>query len=108
MAARTWVKLKLSDSNIRYWIWGIYKVVSYRSGEYYAYFIQDHQDNWGDYVSPPPDPSKAIRGDMCWKSLASAKRACVNHAKTHTPALRTTNRAERLLAVLVETHDGRD
>ena len=99
-----WKKISVTDS-MTYWIWGIYKIVSYRPGEYYAYFIQDHQKNWGDHPEPPPARSKVIQGQGCWQSFASARRCCERHSITHTPAPRTVARAEELLAEYLEKEE---
>lgn len=78
-----------------YWIAGIYKVVSYREGEFFAYYMPDHYKNWGDYVSQPPDNG---RYSKCWSSFESAEAACVEHSKRHTPKPKTVKRAAEVLA----------
>jgi len=72
------------------WHSGIYHIVCYSSGEFHAYYIPEHFDNWGNHVSSPPD---FINGNKCWRTLTRAKQACVKHAKTHKPSQRITNRA---------------
>ena len=81
-----------------YWISGIYKIVSYRRGEYLAYYIPDRYKNWGDYVSKPPHCG--MYGD-CWPSLKSAKGACEIHAASHTPAEKTITRAAEIQAAWI-------
>lgn len=83
-----------------YWISGIYKIVSYRRGEYHAYFIRDGDKNWGWDVSIPPDYGKH---GPCWKHLKAAKAACEEHAKTHTPSRATVKRAAEIKAKLEKT-----
>lgn len=76
------------------WISGIYKIVSYRKGEYLAFFIQEWFNNWGDYVSPPPHDGKF---NKCWKTLTAAKQACKDHARGYKPSVKTVKRAAALL-----------
>lgn len=92
----TWERVQPWDE-ITYWFSGIYKIVSYRDGEFLAYFIPDHYLNWGDYVSPPPDNG---RYSKCWSSLETAKAACETHAAKHTPKPRTVKRAAEIKATL--------
>jgi len=84
--------------DITYWIAGIYKVVSYREGEFHAYYMPDHYKNWGDHAAKPPDDGKHGR---CWQSLESAQAACVEHSKRHTPAPKTVKRAAEVVASMV-------
>ena len=81
------------------WISGIYKIVSYRKGEYLAFYIPDRYPNWGDYVQPPPDNSQHGK---CWKSLGSARAACKQHAASHVPSVYTVKRAEAIKKALLE------
>lgn len=94
----TWTKVQPRDANITYWFSGIYKIVSYRAGEFLAYYMPEHYQNWGDHVSTPPDIGN--RGDKCWASLERAQAACGVHAATHTPKSRTLKRAAEITAAL--------
>jgi hypothetical protein len=82
-----------------YWMSGIYKIVSYRKGEYLAFFIQDWAENWGDHVSPPPDNGKYGK---CWATFNSAKQACKSHAARYAPALNTIDRAAHITKAWIE------
>lgn len=75
------------------WHSGIYHIVCYSNGEFHAYYIPDNFKNWGNHVSPPPD---YIDGSKCWKSLKRAKKACKEHAATHSPSNRTIRLASQL------------
>lgn len=86
-------------SHPMYWISGIYKITSWDRGEYHAFFIRDGMSNWGDYVATRPDHGENQR---CWKSLRSAKAACEEHAKGHTPKPATVKRAAEIKATLME------
>jgi hypothetical protein len=99
--AMNWTKIKMySDSDHTYWISGIYKVVSYGDpGSFWAYYIVDGYQNWGDHPSAPPDQN--FRGWKCWSTLEAAQSACEHHAKTHTPKPRTIERAAELKAEFV-------
>jgi len=77
------------DDEYLYWICGIYKIVSYEKGKYYAYFIQEHQNSWGDLVSSPPY-------DGGWKYLKDAKKACEDHRERYKPSAKTIRRAKEL------------
>ena len=79
------------------WICGIYKVVSYDKRVFYAYFIQDHQKTWGDYVETPP-ARDSVTGNDCWRTLKDAKAACERHAAKYTPKPKTVKRAVERLA----------
>ena len=89
-------------SGYDYWISGIYKIVSYRKGEYHAYFIQEWARNWGDNVSKPPEHSK--HGVPCWKSLKSAKKACSDHAKRYTPSPSIAERAIEIMDAYINQY----
>lgn len=91
-----------------YWIDGIYKIVSYRPREYFAYFIQDHFDNWGDSVGNETDTFNHGPGFVFvgWKTLKGAKAACKAHAKKHTPAPKTAARAASLKAEFIQQESG--
>jgi len=79
-----------------YWISGIYKIVSYRSRSFHAYFIQDYQKTWGDHVETPPNRCPLTNNEH-WSTLKSAKEACGRHAERHDPKQSTVkNAAERL------------
>lgn len=96
----TWTRIKpFGEDAYTYWINGIYKIVSYRPGEYLAYYIRGDFKNWGDHVSPPPDTGKHGK---CWLTLKSAKSACKSHAETHTPNRATIRRAAEVKAALIE------
>lgn len=81
-----------------WWISGIYKIVSYRKGEYHAFFIQDHCKNWGDHVATPRHQGE---NGKCWNSFTSAQDDCLKHAAAHAPAAKTVKRAAELLAVFM-------
>lgn len=102
-----WTRIKpYGEDAYTYWISGIYKIVSYRSGEYLSFFIQDHYSNWGDYVSAPPADGE---NGKCWKTLAGAKDSCHAHAKHHAPAVKTVNRAAEIMSsVLVQAEEYRE
>ena len=85
------------DADTTYWVRGIYKVVSYRPGNYHAYFIPEGIANWGDYVTRPPDKS-ARDGYPCWRTLRAAKSACSLHARSYAPSSKTQARAREVLA----------
>lgn len=74
------------DTAYTYWICGIYKICEYSNhrGEYTAFFIQPYASNWGDYVSRPPHYGRD--GHRCWDSFKGAEKACIEHAKKHTPS----------------------
>lgn len=76
---------------------GIYKIVSYREGEYLAFYIVDGQKNWGDFVSKPPSGSGVNR---YWPTLLSAMVACAEHATKHKPSKATIARAAEIVASL--------
>jgi hypothetical protein len=102
---KTWTRIKPygSEDEHTYWISGIYKITSYRPGEYLAFFIQDHFNNWGDHPSKPPHDGEYGK---CWKTLKAAQADCVTHAKNHKPALRTIQRAAELKAsIIIEAQD---
>ncbi len=83
-----------------YWISGIYKIVSYRKGEYSAYFIQELARNWGDHVCKPPhNPPARLYSNHgnCWNTLKSAKADCEQHAKQYQPSKAIANRAIDIL-----------
>ena len=99
---KPWTKINpFGPDAYAYWISGIYKIVSYNDGEYLAYFIPDHYNNWGDQVSKPPDDAKQ-QGSKCWKTLQSAKDACARHAAAHRPAPKTVARAEDIRTCLID------
>jgi len=83
-----------------YWICGIYKIVSYRRGEYSAFFIQDWFENWGDHVAPPPDIGKDR--NKCWRSMRSAEAACRKHARNYEPLPKTIKRAAEIKAAMIQ------
>ena len=85
-----------------YWVNGIYKIVSYKVGIYYAYFMRDVANNWGDYVSPPPDHKN---GSLCWSTLRSAKAAIGIHARTHTPSPATVKKAAEITRRYLEKQE---
>ena len=91
---------EINLSGYTYWISGVHKVVNYRKGMYYAYYIRDTMKNWGDHVAPPPD---RVDGNDCWKTLARAKAACRLHAATHNPSPHTVKRAAEIKASLLCT-----
>jgi hypothetical protein len=96
----TFTRIKpYGDDAYTYWISGIYKIVSYRAGEFLAFYIRDDHQNWGDYVSPPPDNGKHGK---CWSTLKAAKSACAEHAKTHSATAKTVKRAAEIKAALIE------
>lgn len=82
-----------------YWISGIYKIVSYRPGEYHAYYIPEHFNNWGNCTEPAP--SLNINGCRAWESLKAAKDSCERHALKHTPSQYTVRRAAEIKAALI-------
>lgn len=97
----SWSRIKpYGDDAYTYWIDGIYKVASYRDGEYLAFFMPARYENWGDHVTPPPDTSR--QGNKCWLTLKAAQAACAEHAKHHTPAAKTVKRAAEVKAALIE------
>ena len=84
-----------------YWIDGIYKIVSYDKGEYFAYFIQNWANNWGDHVSEPPDECPRFSAaDKCWNTLAAAKQACKDHKEHYTPSPKIIKRAAEILTAI--------
>jgi len=91
-----------------HWICGIYKITSYRRGEYHAYFIQEWAKNWGDHVCTPPDrypphtPVQQVRDKGCWRTLARAKASCVEHAKSYTPSNKIVKRAAEIKAAQIQ------
>lgn len=95
-----WTKIKpYGEDAYTYWISGIYKITSYREGEYLAFFIQDHYKNWGDHPSSPPDTGEYGK---CWNSFEKAAKACVDHSLRHTPKPATVTRALEIKATLIE------
>lgn len=88
-----------------YWVSGIYKIVSYYVGSYHAYFIRERFDNWGDYVSDPPDRDTGISGGICWRTLRAAKAACSKHAKNYTPSPATAKRAAEITQGFLEEQE---
>lgn len=94
-----WTPILSEGGGYTFWIRGIYKIVSYREGEYHAYFIRDIDRNWGYHPSNPPDDGKYGK---CWQSFESAQAACDRHAITHQPAKRTIRRAEEILQAHLE------
>jgi hypothetical protein len=94
-----WQKITLYDGETIYWICGVYKVVSYRPGEYVGYYFRDGDRNWGWRVAEPP-----TRGEFCnvWPTLESAQRACEIHSETHEPSLKTIGRAGEVTHALCE------
>lgn len=99
----TWIKIKPygAGSDTVYWINGIYKITSYGSKRYNAYYIPDHYKNWGDYVCPPP----SVDGDgrRYWPTLESAKKDCEKHSLKHTPKAGTILSAEQSKNGYLET-----
>lgn len=94
-----WTQIKpYGDDAYTYWISGIYKIVSYRDGEYLVFFIQDYHDNWGDHVSPPPDNNQHGK---CWLNFDAAKNACDLHAASYTPKPKTIKRAAEIKNALM-------
>lgn len=93
-------KIEPYDGAYTYWVAGIYKIVSYRRGQYHAYFIQDHARNWGDHVEKPPHQFHIANGmySSGWKSLREAQAACRRHARSYTPAPATVERAAEITA----------
>ena len=96
------IRIGSQDNGYYYWMSGIYKIVSYRKGEFHAYFIRDHARNWGDHVSKPPGISK--HGVPCWKSLKSAKKACSDHAKSYTPSPSIAERAIEIMDAYINKY----
>lgn len=88
---KTWTPLQLHGT--KYWFRGIYKITSYRSGEYLAFYLPPHLPNWGDFVSPPPDQGKHNR---CWKTLKAAKAACAEHEERYDITIKALERAKHL------------
>lgn len=88
-----------------FWISGIYKVVRYRKGTgYSAFYLTNWAQNWGDYVSPPPD---LIDGHGCWRTRRSAMRACRAHQRANQkPTRHQVKRSEISLAKILESHQG--
>lgn len=86
-------------STTTYWISSVYKVVNYNAGEYFAYYIPDGYPNWGENVATPP-LSKRISSSpwpiRYYPDLEQAKTACIEHAKNHSPDLKTLQRANAL------------
>jgi hypothetical protein len=76
-----------------WWFSGIYKIVSYRKGEYLAFYIREGDQNWGWHVSEPPDTGKH---GQCCSTLKAAKGACAEHAKKHKPSNKTVRRAAEI------------
>lgn len=93
------IKAYGENDELTYWVSGIYKIVSYRSGEFHAYFIQDFCQNWGDHPEVETDNGKYGK---CWSSLSRAKAACQRHAKSYTPKAHTVKRAAEIKAHLIE------
>lgn len=83
-----------SCTSCTYWISGIYKIVSYEPGEYYAFYIPDHFYNWGNFVSQPPHLGK--HGHV-WNSFDAAVNSCIAHADCHKPKDKTVKRAAEIL-----------
>jgi hypothetical protein len=90
------------EGGYTYWISGIYKVVSYRPGEYQAYFIQEWFDNWGDNVGQPPIQNN---GQSYYKTRKQAEAAIKRHAKHYTPSTKIVKRAAEILIALREKHN---
>lgn len=91
MDADQWTEIQpYGKEGYKWWISGIYKIVSYGEGEYSAFYIVDGQKNWGDYVSPPPHNGKYGK---IWNSLEAAMEACSKHATSHSPKPSTQQRA---------------
>ena len=84
--------------DVSYWISGIYKIVSYRAGEFHAYYMPDHYKNWGDHPEPETDNGKY---GTCWSTLKKAKEACERHARNHQPKPATVKRAAEVMAHLL-------
>lgn len=87
--------LPYGSDSYSFWFNGIYKIVSYEDGEYHAFYMPEHFDNWGDYVSAPPSRNK---NGLCWESLEDAQRACEMHAKNHQPKAKTIARAASIVS----------
>lgn len=86
-----WIEIQpYGKEGYKWWISGIYKIVSYGEGEYSAFYILDGKKNWGDYVSPPPHNGKYGK---IWNSLEAAMKACSKHATSHSPKPSTQQRA---------------
>ena len=81
-----------------HWISGVYKITSYQSGTYSAFYLRNGDANWGWHVCKPPDLNS--KGDPCWASLTAAKRACRKHWRTYEPTKYTNKRAREILAAL--------
>ncbi len=99
---KNWTEIKpYKDDPDGYTVWisGIYKIVSYRPGEYLAFFIQPWFNNWGDHVCAPPHDLKYGKG---WKTLAQAKADCVKHSKTHEAGEGTIKRAAEIMADMIK------
>jgi hypothetical protein len=101
-------KITIGAANLSYtyWISGIYKVVRYRAGEYYAFYIPEGWKNWGNYVAQSDD-KVACKGHCgsarctgwhnAWPTLRQAQKACREHAKNHMPSDTTLIRAKEIL-----------
>jgi hypothetical protein len=95
----TFTRIKpYGDDAYTVWISGIYKIVSYRAGEFHAYFIQDFCQNWGDHPEVETDNGKHGK---CWSSMSRAKAACERHANGYTPKANTVKRAAEIKASLI-------
>ena len=91
-----WERIKpFGPDAYTHWVSSIYEIVSYRRGEYHAFFMPDHYQNWGDYVYLPPDINNY--GNPRWRTLKAAKAACERHKETHVPKPKTIRRAKELL-----------
>lgn len=83
-----------------YWISGIYKIVSYSSGRYHAFYIVNGGKNWGDHVCKPP---LSDRDSYFWPSLSAAVESCKEHAAGgYEPTPKTIKRAAEVRAALIE------
>ena len=106
------IRIGSDDSEYDYWISGVYKIVLYNPGEYYAYYIPDGWLNWGQHVAKPADkvPCTGCGAAYCpgwhnaYRTIKRAKAAITRHAAQHDPAPHTVKRAAEILAALIEEH----
>lgn len=109
----THIRIGSAESGYDYWISGIYKIVLYLPGEYFAYFIQDRDRNWGDYVAEPADKVPCVSrcgAAYCpgwhnaYRTIKRAKAAILRHQAQHEPDPATVTRAGEILAALADKH----
>lgn len=102
MKTKNWTKIQpFGPEAYTYWINGIYKIVSYDKGEYLAYFIPDHYDNWGNHVSEPLHNGKSGK---VWNSFKAATDACKSHARVYDGSKSTIDLADRIKTKLIEQY----